>query len=159
MANIYEIRCETIDKKIITLEKFKNNVILIVNVASKWGATDQYKGLEDLYQKFKIKNFTVLGFPCNQFKQQEPEGEAEIKKFCRFKYGVSFPMFAKIDVNGRNTHPLYVYLKDKQPGILGSKSIKWNFTKFLVNRQGEVFKRYATSTLPEKIESDIKNLL
>ncbi len=159
MDTLFDISVQTIDGETITLDRYKQKVILIVNVASKWGATNQYEGLEDLYKKHGSKGLVVLGFPCNQFKAQEPENEEKILEFCRLTYGVSFPMFAKIQVNGKYTHPLYVYLKKERPGILGSGSIKWNFTKFLVDRDGKIIKRYGTATTPQQIEPDILELL
>jgi glutathione peroxidase len=128
-------------------------------VASRCGFTPQYEGLEKIYEKYKDKGFLVLGFPCNQFGTQEPGNEAEIKSFCDLNFGVKFPLFSKIDVNGENTHPLYGYLKKELPGVLGSEGIKWNFTKFLVDRQGKPIKRYASTEKPEDLEKDIEGLL
>jgi len=158
-VSIYDFEVKTIDEKVVKLEKYKNKVMLIVNVASKCGFTPQYEGLENLHKKYSKEGLALLGFPCNQFLSQEPGSNKEIALFCRLTYGVEFDMFAKIDVNGENTHPLYVYLKEKAPGFLGSESIKWNFTKFLVDRKGKVHKRYSSSTLPKDIEKDIVNLL
>lgn len=141
------------------LSEFRGQVLLIVNVASRCGFTPQYAGLEALYRKLNARGFMVLGFPCNQFGAQEPGTEAEIGSFCDANYGVSFPMFAKIDVNGTGTHPLYQLLKSAKPGVLGTESVKWNFTKFLVDRQGRVVKRYAPNDKPEDIEADIVALL
>ncbi|MGC4028826.1 MAG: glutathione peroxidase [Steroidobacteraceae bacterium] len=141
------------------LAAFRGQVLVIVNVASRCGFTPQYAGLEALYRKFHDRGFAVLGFPCNQFGAQEPGSEAEISQFCSTSYGVSFPMFAKIDVNGEHAHPLYRYLKGEKPGVLGTEAIKWNFTKFLVNRDGEVLKRYAPSVAPAALEADIAALL
>lgn len=157
--SIYDFECETItgDKK--SLREFDGNVILIVNTASKCGLTPQFEGLESMYQKFKDKGLTILGFPCNQFANQDPAENNQIQEFCQLNYGVSFPMFGKIDVNGNNTDPLFAYLKEKAPGLLGSQKIKWNFTKFLVNKQGEVVKRYAPATKPSAIEKDIASLI
>lgn len=157
--SIYDIEVKDIDGKVFTMKKYENRVMLIVNVASKCGFTNQYEGLEELHKKYFDKGLSVLGFPCNQFLSQEPGTEGEIKEFCSLNYDVKFDMFSKIDVNGNNTHPLYEYLKDKEPGFLGSKIIKWNFTKFLVNQKGEVVKRYAPSTEPSEIEKDILELL
>ncbi|WP_331776084.1 glutathione peroxidase [Sulfurospirillum sp. 1612] len=157
--SIYDIEVKTIDGKTITLEKYKGEVMLIVNVASKCGFTPQYKGLEDLYAKYHERGFRILGFPCNQFLSQEPGSNQEIAKFCSLTYGVTFDMFAKIDVNGDTAHPLYQYLKAQEPGFMGTEFIKWNFTKFLVDRQGNVIKRYAPSTEPKEIEKDIEKLL
>jgi len=156
---IYDFTCNTLGGKPQTLSDFRGKVALIVNTASKCGFTAQYKGLEELYKKYQDKGLVILGFPCDQFGHQEPGDSSQISQFCERNYGVSFPMYEKIDVNGKNTHPLYVHLKDKAPGLLGSKSIKWNFTKFLVGRNGEVVRRYATATKPEDIEKDIQKLL
>ena len=133
--------------------------MLIVNVASKCGFTSQYAGLETLYRRYRDRGFTVLGFPCDQFAHQEPGDEAEIKSFCSLTYDVTFPLFAKIEVNGSGAHPLFAYLKKAQPGLLGSEAIKWNFTKFLVNRDGQVLKRYAPSDTPERIEDDLRGMI
>jgi glutathione peroxidase len=133
--------------------------MLIVNVASKCGFTPQYEGLEALQRQYRDKGFTVLGFPCNQFGQQEPGNAEEIANFCKLTYDVDFPIFAKIDVNGDDAAPIYKYLKDEAPGLLGSKAIKWNFTKFLVDRSGKVVKRYAPQTKPEELKQDIEALL
>lgn len=159
MQSIYDFKVQTIDGKETTLTPYKGKVMLIVNVASKCGFTPQYDGLEALYKKYKEKGFVILGFPCNQFGSQEPGTEKEIQNFCRVNYGVTFPMFSKIKVNGDKTHPLYVYLKSEQPGILGTKSIKWNFTKFLVNKEGKVVERFGSSTKPKELEKDIEALL
>jgi len=156
---IYDFEVTTIEGQKTTLAEYKDKVILIVNVASKCGFTYQYEGLEALYKKYKDKGFVILGFPCNQFSDQEPGSNEQIKSFCSLTYGVSFPMFSKIDVNGENTHPLYAYLKKEQTGILGSEGIKWNFTKFLVNKNGVVIERFASATKPEDIEKDIIGLL
>jgi glutathione peroxidase len=159
MASIYDFSAKTLDGKTVSLSDFKGNAMLIVNTASKCGFTPQYAGLESLYEKLREKGLTILGFPCNQFGQQEPGSEEEIGAFCRMNYGVSFPMFAKIDVNGPNTHPLYEFLKGEQPGVLGTKNIKWNFTKFLVDRNGKVVDRFAPMTKPEEIEKSIATVL
>lgn len=159
IMNIYDIKVKNIDGKIHTLDKYKDKVMLIVNVASKCGFTYQYEGLEDLHEKYKDKGLSILGFPCNQFLQQEPGSEKEIKEFCSLTFGVKFDMFAKIDVNGDNTHILYTYLKEHSSGIFGTDIIKWNFTKFLVDKHGKVIKRYSPSTDPKEIEKDIKKLL
>lgn len=153
--NIYDFEVKTISGEVISMDTFKNKVLLIVNVASKCGFTEQYAGLENLYKKYKDKGLVILGFPCNQFMNQEPLNEDEIKSFCSLTYGVTFPMFAKIDVNGEHTHPLYQYLKESQKGLLGSEAIKWNFTKFLVDKNGNVINRYAPATKPEALEVDI----
>lgn len=159
IMNIYDIKVTDIDGKEFTLEKYKNKVMLIVNVASKCGFTGQYEGLEKLHETYAKKGLAVLGFPCNQFLSQEPGTEEDIKEFCSLTYGVKFDMFSKIDVNGNNTHELYKYLKNNSNGILGTDMIKWNFTKFLVNKEGKVVQRYAPSTTPKQIESDIIKLL
>jgi glutathione peroxidase len=159
MKNIYDFKVKTILGEETTLESYKNKVLLIVNVASKCGYTSQYEGLEALYRKYKDRGFVILGFPCNQFANQEPSSEYEILNFCRVNFGVTFPMFSKIDVNGESAHPLYNYLKSKQPGILGTEAIKWNFTKFLVDRNGKVVERFGSSTKPESIQMKIENLL
>lgn len=156
--SIYDIEVKDIDGKSLKLEKYKGRVMLIVNVASKCGYTGQYAGLEELHKKYASKGLSILGFPCNQFLSQEPGTEEEIKNFCTTNFGVEFDMFSKIDVNGENTHPLYVYLKQKSGGFL-TDAIKWNFTKFLVDREGIVLKRYAPSTKPKDIEADIQKLL
>jgi glutathione peroxidase len=158
-APIYDFECETIEGKPVTLKEYKGKVMLIVNTASKCGLTPQYKGLQSLYDKYKEQGFTVLGFPCNQFLSQEPGTESEIVEFCETNYGVTFPMFKKIEVNGDNTHPLFKYLKEQAPGLMGSKNLKWNFTKFLINRDGEVIKRFSPKTEPETFEKEIKDLL
>lgn len=141
------------------LEDFRGKVLLIVNTASQCGFTPQYEGLEALYRKYRDQGLEILGFPCNQFGRQEPGSEAEIGAFCQKNYGVSFPLFAKIDVNGDDTHPLYRFLKEQAPGVLGSKAIKWNFTKFLVDRSGRVVERYAPTTKPEELAKEIEKLL
>lgn len=155
MSNIYDFKAKTIDGKNVALSKYKGKAMLIVNTASKCGFTKQYDGLEALYKKHKDDGFVVLGFPCNQFGKQEPGDEEEIKNFCTTTFDVSFPMFSKIDVNGPNTHPLYAFLKAEKPGLAGSKKIKWNFTKFLVGRDGEVVRRYAPTDTPQKLESTV----
>ena len=156
---IYDISAKAIDGSDKKLDAYKGKVLLIVNVASKCGFTPQYKGLEALHRKYEGKDFEVLGFPCDQFGHQEPGNEDEIKNFCSLTYDVSFPMFAKIDVNGANTHPLYQFLKSEATGILGSEGIKWNFTKFLIDKSGKVVKRYGSIDTPEKIDKDIAALL
>ncbi|MGJ8694213.1 MAG: glutathione peroxidase [Thalassotalea sp.] len=152
MSTIYPFEAEDYQGKIQSLGQYQGKVVLIVNTASECGFTPQYEGLEVLYKKYHEQGLEILAFPCNQFKQQEPGNNQEIKQFCDLHFNISFALFAKIDVNGANTHPLYSYLKTQAPGILGSKSIKWNFTKFLVGKNGEVSKRFATITKPEKIE-------
>ena len=157
--SIYDYSAKTIDGKERSLADFRGQVLLIVNVASKCGFTPQYQGLEALHRRFKDRKFSVLGFPCDQFAHQEPGTEVEIIQFCGTTYDVTFPMFAKIDVNGDHAHPLYQYLKSAQKGILGTESIKWNFTKFLVDADGTVLERYASKQTPEDIEADITPLL
>lgn len=142
-----------------SLEDYRGQVLLIVNTASKCGFTPQFAGLESVYEEYKDQGFTILGFPCNQFGSQDPGSNDEIMEFCQLNYGVSFPMFGKIDVNGDAADPLFKHLKQAAPGALGSQRIKWNFTKFLVNRAGEVVKRYAPTTKPDAIASDVKALL
>jgi glutathione peroxidase len=156
---LYDIEARTIDGKEISLGDYAGKVLLVVNVASKCGFTPQYTGLEALYRKYADRGFAVLGFPCNQFGAQEPGAESEIASFCSTAYDVTFPMFAKIDVNGAQTHPLYKLLKHDAPGLLGSEAIKWNFTKFLIDRSGKVVKRYAPTDTPQSIEKDIEAAL
>jgi glutathione peroxidase len=157
--SVYDFSARDIGGAERSLAGFRDQVLLIVNVASKCGFTPQYAGLEALHRRLKSRGFSVLGFPCDQFGQQEPGDEAEIARFCSLTYEVSFPMFAKIEVNGPHAHPLYQYLKQQQRGILGSEAIKWNFTKFLIDRQGGVRKRYGSIDKPESIEPDIEALL
>jgi len=157
--NLYEITVTTINGQTQTLDGYRGQLMLIVNVASKCGFTSQYAGLESLYRRYRDKGFTVLGFPCDQFAHQEPGSEAEIQSFCSLTYDVTFPLFAKIEVNGSGAHPLYQHLKKAQPGFFGSEAIKWNFTKFLINREGQVLKRYAPSDTPEKIEDDLREMI
>lgn len=159
MASIYDFEVNTISGKQVPLESYKDKVLLIVNTASKCGFTPQFTGLEALYSELHEEGLEILGFPCNQFLKQDPGSDSEISEFCSLNYGVTFPMFSKIEVNGDNTHPLYRYLKAEAKGLLGSEKIKWNFTKFLVNRDGEVIKRYAPNTEPKDIAADIKALL
>ncbi|MGZ3771154.1 MAG: glutathione peroxidase [Bdellovibrio sp.] len=143
----------------LSLDKYKGQVVLVVNVASKCGFTPQYKGLEELYDKYKDRGFTVLGFPCNQFGAQEPGSAEEIQQFCELNFGVKFPLMAKIDVNGEDADPLYKWLKETAPGLLGTEMIKWNFTKFLIGRDGNVLKRYAPKDEPKEITEDIEKAL
>jgi len=157
--DIYQFSAENSAGKTIELANYKDKVMLIVNTASGCGFTPQYKGLQDLYHKHQVQGLEVLAFPCNQFKQQEKGSNEEIKQFCDLRFNIKFPLFSKIDVNGDNAHPLFNFLKTQAPGILGSKGIKWNFTKFLVNKKGDVVKRYAPTTKPEAIEADIEKLL
>ncbi|PIQ26485.1 glutathione peroxidase [bacterium (Candidatus Blackallbacteria) CG17_big_fil_post_rev_8_21_14_2_50_48_46] len=158
-ASVYDFEVKTITGETTTLEPYRNKVLVIVNTASKCGLTPQYEGLEKLYRSYREQGLEILGFPCNQFGLQEPGSEAEIQSFCQLNFKVDFPMFSKIEVNGSDTHPLYAYLKDEAPGLLGSKPIKWNFTKFLVNREGKVLKRFAPTDTPESMESEIKRAL
>jgi glutathione peroxidase len=159
MASIYDFTVKDIHGKPVKLGKYKGKVLLIVNTASKCGFTPQYKGLEALYKQFGKRGFAVLGFPSNQFGEQEPGPESEIAEFCEMNFGVTFPLFAKVDVNGASAHPLYKYLTKAKPGLLGSEGIKWNFTKFLVGRDGAVVKRYAPTVEPKEIAADIEKLL
>ena len=159
MAGVYDFAVQDIHGREQKLDQYKDKVMLIVNVASKCGFTPQYKGLESLYEKMHSRGLEVLGFPCNQFGAQEPGTEKEIESFCELNYGVKFPLFAKIDVNGDGAAPLYKYLKKEKPGLLGSEAIKWNFTKFLVDRKGRVIERYAPNVEPQAIAPDIEKLL
>jgi glutathione peroxidase len=156
---LYDIDVQTIAGDTRSLAAYRGKTLLIVNVASQCGFTPQYKGLEALFRKYRDQGLVVLGFPCNQFGRQEPGTEAEIQRFCTSAYDVTFPLFAKIDVNGPATHPLYEHLKSSRPGLLGTEAIKWNFTKFLVNAQGDVVARYAPSDAPDKVERDLARLL
>lgn len=159
MSAIYDIDVTTIAGKKQSLSDYRGNVLLIVNVASRCGFTPQYTGLEKLWKTYGDRGLVVMGFPCNQFGAQEPGDEAEIVQFCSLTYDVSFPMFAKLDVNGDDVHPLYAHIKAAAPGLLGSEMVKWNFTKFLVNREGKVISRYAPNTAPEDLAGDIEKLL
>lgn len=159
MSSLYELNAQTIKGQDKSLADYRGKVLLIVNTASKCGFTPQYAGLENLYKEYAGKGLEILGFPCNQFGQQEKADNQSIDSFCQLNYGVSFPMFAKIEVNGENAHPVFQYLKDAAPGVLGTRGIKWNFTKFLVDHNGRVVKRFAPLTPPEKIEQSIKNLV
>ena len=158
-GEIYSTIIKCADGSETDLSDYRGKVMLIVNVASRCGFTPQYAGLQELYNEFREKGFTVLGFPCNQFAGQEPGSDSEIQSFCSMNFGVTFPVFAKIDVNGENTHPLYKYLKAECPGLLGTEGIKWNFTKFLVDKNGKVLKRFAPSTSPKSLEDEIRPLL
>ena len=158
-ASIYDFEVETLKGEKKTLEDMRGKVLLIVNTASKCGFTPQYAGLEELHEELGEKGLAVLGFPCNQFGSQEPGGEDEIGEFCEVNYGVQFPMHAKVDVNGRDAHPLFKKLKKDAPGLLGSQQVKWNFTKFLVDRDGKVVERFAPATPPEKIRAKVESLL
>lgn len=159
MSNIYQFSVQNNKEETIELTHYADKVILIVNTASNCGFTPQYQGLQTLHESFQAQGFEVLAFPCNQFKQQEAGSNEEIQQFCDLRFNIKFPLFNKIDVNGDNAAPLFNYLKQEAPGFLGSKSIKWNFTKFLINRQGKVVKRYAPTTKPEAITADIEKLL
>lgn len=157
--SIYEFRARGLDGKEVNLADFEGKVLLIVNTASQCGFTSQYAGLEQLHEQYFGKGLMVLGFPCNQFGGQEPGDASEIAQFCTSTYGVKFKMFDKIDVNGKHENPLYTYLKEQAPGLLGSEAIKWNFTKFLVSRKGKVFKRYAPNADPLALSTDIEDQL
>lgn len=159
VSQIYDFEVQTIDGNTETLSSLRGRVLLIVNVASKCGFTPQYEGLEKLYRKYREKGLVILGFPCNQFGGQEPGAESDIKSFCSLTYGATFPMFTKVDVNGDKAHPLFQFLKKEEKGILGTEAIKWNFTKFLVSRTGQVLKRYAPTTTPESLAGDIESAL
>lgn len=156
---IYDFKVTNIDGKEISMSAYKGQVLLIVNVASECGFTPQYEGLEKLHQEYKEQGFMVLGFPSNQFGKQEPKSNKEIHFFCQGTYDVHFDMFSKVDVNGEDAIPLYKYLKNEKSGVLWTESIKWNFTKFLIDRNGQVVKRYGSSTAPESIKADIERLL
>jgi glutathione peroxidase len=158
-ASVFDFETRNIQGEAVRLDAYRGKVLLVVNVASKCGFTPQYRGLQALHERYRERGLVILGFPCNQFGHQEPGTEAEIASFCSLTYGVSFPMFAKIEVNGDGTHALYRYLKERAPGLLGSKSIKWNFTKFLVDRQGQVVRRFAPNDKPEDLEKEIEQLL
>lgn len=156
--NIYDYTVKNANGQEVSLREYEGQVLLIVNTATGCGFTPQYEGLENLYQKYHNSGFEILDFPCNQFGNQAPGTESEIQQFCSLKYNTTFPLFAKIEVNGKNEEPLYTYLKSQQKGTLGSK-IKWNFTKFLVDRNGNVVARFAPTTTPEKLEEEIVKLL
>jgi len=159
MTTIYDFTVDDIAGKKVKLDRYKGKVMLIVNTASECGYTPQYKGLEQLYASLHGKGLEVLGFPCNQFGEQEPASEKEIAAFCERNYGVTFPMFRKVDVNGEDAEPLFKWLKKEKPGLLGSEAIKWNFTKFLVDRKGIVVARYAPNDTPESMTADVEKLL
>jgi glutathione peroxidase len=159
MTTAFDFDAHTLDGKPVRLDQYSGHALLIVNTASKCGFTPQYAGLESVYQRFRDRGLVVLGFPCNQFGEQEPGTASEIGAFCEKNYGVTFPVFEKIDVNGEAAHPLFEWLKVAAPGLLGSKSIKWNFTKFLVDRSGQVKARYAPTTKPEDLVGDIESVL
>ncbi|MGY6518956.1 MAG: glutathione peroxidase [Lysobacteraceae bacterium] len=159
MSGFEDFTAEALDGGEVPLSTFRGQVLLVVNVASKCGFTPQYRGLEALYRELAPKGFSVLGFPCDQFGQQEPGDAEEIRSFCSTSYEVSFPMFAKVEVNGSGAHPLWQWLKAEKPGLLGTSAVKWNFTKFLLDREGRVVKRYAPTDRPEAIRDDILALL
>lgn len=156
---LYDFTAAAPDETVVPLEQYRGQLLLIVNVASQCGFTPQYAGLEALYRKYHDRGFSVLAFPCNQFGEQEPGSAAQIAAFCDSNYQVSFPLFARVDVNGDDSSPLWSFLKQAQPGILGTTAIKWNFTKFLVSPTGEVLKRYGSNTTPEEIEPEIAAIL
>ena len=159
MTTIYDFEARQIDGKTVPLKKFKDKVLLVVNTASACGFTPQFGGLEELHKTYGKQGLVVLGFPCNQFGAQDPGNNEEIAQFCQLNYGVSFPMMAKVQVNGSDAHPLWQWLKGEKPGFLGSEAIKWNFTKFLVGKDGRVLKRYAPQDEPEKLAKDIEAAL
>ncbi|OUR98481.1 glutathione peroxidase [Halobacteriovorax marinus] len=157
--SIYDCKVKTNKNEEIDFSTYKGKVLLIVNTASKCGFTPQYAGLEELYKSYKSKGLEILAFPCNQFGEQEPGTSEDIASFCDLQFNITFPLFDKIDVNGENSHPLYEYLKKEAPGLLGSKKIKWNFTKFLVSKDGEAIKRYSPQSKPDSLINDIESLL
>lgn len=157
--SVYPFKVTTIKGEEVILENYKGKVLLVVNTASECGLTPQYAGLQKIYDQYKENGFFVLGFPCNQFGGQEPESEEKISEFCSLNYGVNFPLFAKVDVNGENAHPLFQYLKEEAPGQSESSDIEWNFAKFLINRNGQVVGRYAPTVSPTDIGDDIEKLL
>ncbi|MTI14412.1 glutathione peroxidase [Sansalvadorimonas verongulae] len=157
--SIYDIPVQTIKGKTISLEQYRGKVLIIVNTASKCGFTPQYKGLEGIYKEYKGQGLEILGFPCDQFGHQEPGSEDEISEFCEINFGVTFPLFSKVEVNGSNAHPLFTHLKEEAPGLLGSKGIKWNFTKFLVDAEGNVVGRFAPKDDPKKLIKPMAKLL
>jgi glutathione peroxidase len=157
--SLYDIQLTTIDGEPLTMGAYRGQTLLIVNVASRCAFTQQYAGLEALYRRYKTKGLTVLGFPCNQFGRQEPGAEADISRFCADAYGVTFPLFSKVEVNGTGTHPLYQRLKSARRGLLGRQAILWNFTKFLVSKDGDVLRRYGPRDTPDTIEKDLARLL
>jgi glutathione peroxidase len=159
MNPIYSFSAEALGGETVSMESYQGKVLLIVNTASECGFTPQYKGLQELYERYADRGFEVLGFPCNQFGKQEPGDAAQIGSFCEKNYGVTFPMFAKIDVNGANAHALFRYLTEEAPGVLGTEGIKWNFTKFLVDKEGNVINRFGSVTKPDALSGDIEKLL
>lgn len=158
-TSIYDFKATLLNGDEVSLDTWRGKVLLIVNTASQCGFTPQYAALESLYRKLQARGLVILGFPCNQFGGQEPGEAAAIEQFCQINFGVTFPLFAKIEVNGENAHPLYAYLKHEASGVLGTEAIKWNFTKFLVNREGQVVERYAPATKPEDLHDAIEALL
>ena len=159
IKNIYNFSCTNVNGEEISLSDYSGKALLIVNTASKCGFTPQYQGLQDLYKEYSGKGLEILGFPCNQFGSQEPGSDEEISLFCSTKYDVTFPLFSKIKVNGPEAHPLFKFLTSSKPGLLGSEKIKWNFTKFLIDQNGQTIKRYSPQTSPEQISSDVRDLL
>ncbi|MFF2286688.1 glutathione peroxidase [Peribacillus butanolivorans] len=157
--SIYEFEVKKINGETVSLEEYKGKVMIIVNTASKCGFSPQYDDLQSLYVHYKEDGLVILGFPCNQFLNQEPGDDLEIDSYCKLNHGVTFPMFAKVNVNGKDAHPLFSYITENAPGVMGSKSIKWNFTKFLIDREGNIVSRYAPRTKPLEIEDDLKELL
>lgn len=157
--NFFDLSAQNSSGQQELLSKYKGKVVVVVNVASRCGFTPQYTGLEQLYKKYESQGFVILGFPCNQFGSQEPGSDSEIQSFCKMNFGVSFPVLSKVDVNGSNASPIYQFLKSEAPGILGTEAIKWNFTKFLVGKDGKVIQRYAPNTEPKDLEKDIETAL
>jgi glutathione peroxidase len=155
-GNIYQFKAKLNNGQVKSLQEYKGKVLLVINTASKCGFTPQYNGLQKLYQKYQSRGLAVLGFPCDQFGHQEPGSDEQIEQFCSLSFNLSFDLFSKVDVNGPHSHPMFTFLKHAAPGIMGSKRIKWNFTKFLINKQGEVVKRYAPATKPQQISQDIE---
>ena len=156
MASVYDFTVKSIDGRAVPLSTYRGKTLLVVNVASRCGYTPQYAGLERLYRTYKVDDFVILGFPCDQFGRQEPGTEEEIQRFCSTTYDVTFPLFSKIKVNGPDAHPLFIYLKSEKKGLLGLEAIKWNFTKFLISPDGEVLKRYGSADTPETIEKELR---
>lgn len=157
--SIFDMKIKTINGEEQSMSTYKGKVLVIVNTASKCGFTPQYKALQELYERYQSEGLEILGFPCNQFMSQEPGDEEEIKSFCQLNYGVTFPMFAKVDVNGSDAHPLFTHLTKEAPGLLGSKAVKWNFTKFLIDRHGKAVERFSPNTDPKEMEEKIQQLL
>ncbi|CAM3486389.1 MULTISPECIES: glutathione peroxidase [Saccharibacillus] len=157
--SVYEYEARTSKGDEVKLSDYAGKVVLVVNTASKCGFTPQFQGLQDLYDKYHDRGLEILGFPSNQFKEQDPGTNEEIAEFCQVNYGVKFPIFEKVDVKGENAHPLFQYLSDEAPGLMGSKSVKWNFTKFLIDKEGRPVKRFAPQTAPDQLEKDIEKLL